>query len=702
MNEQEILPVAVDKAHIVQESWPALSEILQTKFDCIAVAHGLNDISRAREWSTSRKPVSPEKKYVKRHKNVLVSVWKDDLTTHRVDAVVNAANEGLQHFGGLALALSEAGGPQIQMKCNEIIQSKGLVKTGDCVVTQAGSLPCNYIIHAVGPHVPKNHTNKDVEKVAPLLTKAVNNILKCTEEKDLRSVAIPALSSGLFNFPLRKCAEVIVCAVERYPFARRQPVEVRLVNNDDPSVDAMLRQCTDIFGPSDPTAAVTSTKSDRRTAEVPVSSVQIGSVTLHLKKGHIEEEKMVYKLVEECLRMAADRRVSSISFPAIGTGNLGIDKGQVARAMTRAAVQFAQATQKKMDIYLVIFPRDSDTLKAFDKELHSIKLHVHNATHEYVGFGHASQPKPCIELRASCKQAVKEAQKFIYKILNPDRFNGAHVLTIKNNHIMHFGQRAHENLMSVEEIHNVKMREFFQKGQSGITIRGSADSVSIAGLEVEALCCKMQNESAQENERSMLQTLRDLGNNVTLDPPINDFKRIPEQIDSAKCICFKQSGLNIEKAERVENVALAILFDLRRRLSDGAECNTLYQRVPAQFCSLVCKVGVQRDYAPPRDQLLGEGIYFTGSVEETMKLWEDTDDEYVYILEAKVFTGKSVPGSPGLIVPPQCGPDPFVLYDSLKGGKDTHVIFNTHQALPTCLYTCKRLQGSKYESLHLR
>uniref|UniRef100_A0AAY4B1V5 Macro domain-containing protein n=1 Tax=Denticeps clupeoides TaxID=299321 RepID=A0AAY4B1V5_9TELE len=292
MNEQEILPVAVDKAHIVQESWPALSEILQTKFDCIAVAHGLNDISRAREWSTSRKPVSPEKKYVKRHKNVLVSVWKDDLTTHRVDAVVNAANEGLQHFGGLALALSEAGGPQIQMKCNEIIQSKGLVKTGDCVVTQAGSLPCNYIIHAVGPHVPKNHTNKDVEKVAPLLTKAVNNILKCTEEKDLRSVAIPALSSGLFNFPLRKCAEVIVCAVERYPFARRQPVEVRLVNNDDPSVDAMLRQCTDIFGPSDPTAAVTSTKSDRRTAEVPVSSVQIGSVTLHLKKGHIEEEKV--------------------------------------------------------------------------------------------------------------------------------------------------------------------------------------------------------------------------------------------------------------------------------------------------------------------------------------------------------------------------------------------------------------------------
>lgn len=74
-----------------------------------------------------------------------------------------------------------------------------------------------------------------------------------------------------------------------------------------------------------------------------------------------------------------------------------------------------------------------------------------------------------------------------------------------------------------------------------------------------------------------------------------------------------------------------------------------------------------------------------------MKLWKGVgEEEYVYIIEAEVLTGYDVIGSPGLIVPPQKGSDPLIRYDSLKGGKDTFVVFNGHQALPQHIYTCKR------------
>lgn len=90
-------------------------------------------------------------------------------------------------------------------------------------------------------------------------------------------------------------------------------------------------------------------------------------------------------------------------------------------------------------------------------------------------------------------------------------------------------------------------------------------------------------------------------------------------------------------------------------------------------------------------QDLGEGIYFTGTVKSAMKLWKGMEEEeYVYIIEADVLTGKDAQGSPDCIVPPATGSDPLIRYDSLKGGTDTVVVFNGHQALPLYIYTCKK------------
>lgn len=88
--------------------------------------------------------------------SISVCVWNADLTTFVVDGTVKAANDKLQHCGGLALALSTAGGPAIQAESELYIRKHGKLKIGEAIVTSAGNLPCKESIHAVGPCVRPN------------------------------------------------------------------------------------------------------------------------------------------------------------------------------------------------------------------------------------------------------------------------------------------------------------------------------------------------------------------------------------------------------------------------------------------------------------------------------------------------------------------------------------------------------------------
>ena len=104
---------------------------------------------------------------------VELSIWKDDLTRHAVDAVVNAANEELLHGGGLAQALVKAGGFEIQEESRALISKYGRIPTGEIVITGAGKLPCRKIIHAVGPRWSMMDSQECIVK----LKRAIVNIL---------------------------------------------------------------------------------------------------------------------------------------------------------------------------------------------------------------------------------------------------------------------------------------------------------------------------------------------------------------------------------------------------------------------------------------------------------------------------------------------------------------------------------------------
>lgn len=282
------IPLHGPAVNIVRQSESALSDVLQSKFGCAATITGVDFEGHLGIAQQKRPAVVPERRFeVMLDSGILVSVWKADLANFPVDAVVNAANEHLKHGGGLALALSEAGGPQIQKESEDYIKKYGVLKTGDAIVMDAGSLPCKKIIHAVGPQVPKYHSMSEVSVAARLLERAIRSILDKVEENHLKTVAIPAISSGLFGYPLPQCADTIVTTVRQYcEYSSRYLKEIQLVNIDEPTVKEMERACHQYLPKR---GAASKSRGDAKTS---TPTVQVGNVHLTLKWGHIEDERV--------------------------------------------------------------------------------------------------------------------------------------------------------------------------------------------------------------------------------------------------------------------------------------------------------------------------------------------------------------------------------------------------------------------------
>ncbi len=152
-----------------------------------------------------------------------IKAVRGDITKEKVDAVVNAANKYLSHGGGVALAIARAGGPTIQKESDEIIKSKGPLKTGEAVITDGGELPAKYVIHTVGPIYGEG--NED-EK----LRKAVMSVLKIATEKKLKSISIPAISCGIYGFPKERGTKIIFDTVKEFVQTNRTTLrEIHLI-----------------------------------------------------------------------------------------------------------------------------------------------------------------------------------------------------------------------------------------------------------------------------------------------------------------------------------------------------------------------------------------------------------------------------------------------------------------------------------------
>jgi len=166
----------------------------------------------------------------------IIQIVQGDITREEVDAIVNAANEHLQHGGGVARAISKRGGPTIQKESDEWIRTKGKVDHAHPAWTSGGQLPARYVIHAVGPVWGQG--DEDAK-----LSEAVTGSLRVADEMDLKSIAFPAISTGIFGFPKERAAKVILGAIETYfEEETSSGIEiVKLVLFDQSTTDAFLQ-----------------------------------------------------------------------------------------------------------------------------------------------------------------------------------------------------------------------------------------------------------------------------------------------------------------------------------------------------------------------------------------------------------------------------------------------------------------------------
>ncbi|KAM4608667.1 protein mono-ADP-ribosyltransferase PARP14-like [Polymixia lowei] len=385
---------------------------------------------------------------------VEIAVCNADMCSYPVDVVINASNQQLKHGAGLAGALLDAAGPQLQDECDKQINLKGQLKPGDCVMTGAGGrLICKSIIHVVGPNFDKGSPQRAVGQ----LRRAVERSLEFAQEHGCLSVALPAISSNL-GFPLNLCAATIVKAVKEHceTYGNNTLKSIHLVNNDDSTVQAMEAAVRKEFGnhgvshsqqrgPTRPTQSphvrhvqsmsdsdqvqtkeglniiLTKGNIQDSVTEVIVNTVgedlvlkkgAVSNAILHsagdklqmlvnekqasgnsgdviitegckLKSSHVfhavtpqwdkgqgTAQKMLKGILKDCLGQAEDNGLTSITFPAIGTGNMGFPKDLVASLMLDGVLKFSRKKQPKHlnTVVFTLYPNDAQTIQAFADE----------------------------------------------------------------------------------------------------------------------------------------------------------------------------------------------------------------------------------------------------------------------------------------------------------------------------------------------
>ncbi len=166
----------------------------------------------------------------------VLRVVHGDITAEQVDAIVNAANSHLAHGGGVAGAIVRKGGWEIQEESNRWVKEHGPVPTGSAAITGAGRLPAKYVIHAVGPRWGMGNEDE-------LLYRAVQSALALADEKGVRSLSLPAISTGIFGFPKERGVRIILKAVEEYLDAHPESSlqEIRFCNIDKRTTDLFVK-----------------------------------------------------------------------------------------------------------------------------------------------------------------------------------------------------------------------------------------------------------------------------------------------------------------------------------------------------------------------------------------------------------------------------------------------------------------------------
>jgi len=164
-------------------------------------------------------------------KNSILKLVQGDITELNTNVIVNAANAQLILGGGVAGAIRKKGGSTIQEECNKI----GGSFVGGAVITTGGNLKAKHVIHAVGPRMGEG--DEDAK-----LRNAVLDSLKLMDEHGLKTIAFPAISTGIFGYPIERCANVMISTAKKYLAGETQIREVVFCLYSEPDYEIFNKE----------------------------------------------------------------------------------------------------------------------------------------------------------------------------------------------------------------------------------------------------------------------------------------------------------------------------------------------------------------------------------------------------------------------------------------------------------------------------
>lgn len=166
-----------------------------------------------------------------------IVISQGDITEAEVEAIVNAANTDLMLGAGVAGAIRRKGGPEIAMQC----AVHGPVKLGEAAVTGGGALKARYVIHAASMHLGGVTS-------AESLRNAVRNSLARAEEKKLKTLAFPAIGTGVAGFPMKQCAEIMLEEILRHIRGETSLEEIHFVLFDERGLQTFQKTYSELAG----------------------------------------------------------------------------------------------------------------------------------------------------------------------------------------------------------------------------------------------------------------------------------------------------------------------------------------------------------------------------------------------------------------------------------------------------------------------